>query len=192
MTRLRAELHATTARTGAVVPAYAEPVVRAATPAIAALLAAQVPHEVLRYHHDPRNESFGEEAVEELARAADGGSGVVPEQVFKTLVLALPKGLAVAVIPVASKLSLKAAAAALGVPKVTMAERAAAERSTGYVIGGISPIGQRKPLPTVVDASALDWDRVLCSAGKRGWDVALHPQHLIGLTNAVTADIRAP
>jgi Cys-tRNA(Pro)/Cys-tRNA(Cys) deacylase len=192
MTRLRAELHATTARTGAVVPAYAEPVARAATPAIAALLAAQVSHEVLRYHHDPRNESFGEEAVEELARAVEGGKGVVPEQVFKTLVLALPKGLAVAVIPVPSKLSLKAAAAALGVSKVTMAERAAAERSTGYVIGGISPIGQRKPLPTVVDASALDWDRVLCSAGKRGWDVALHPQDLIGLTNAITADIRAP
>jgi Cys-tRNA(Pro)/Cys-tRNA(Cys) deacylase len=192
MTRLRAELHATTARTGAVVPAYAEPVARAATPAIAALLAAQVPHEVLRYHHDPRNVSFGEEAVEELARAVEGGKGVVPEQVFKTLVLALPKGLAVAVIPVPSKLSLKAAAAALGVSKVTMAERAAAERSTGYVIGGISPIGQRKPLPTVVDASALDWDRVLCSAGKRGWDVALHPQDLIGLANAVTADIRAP
>jgi Cys-tRNA(Pro)/Cys-tRNA(Cys) deacylase len=192
MTRLRAELHATTAQTGAVVPAYAEPVARAATPAIAALLAAQVPHKVLRYHHDPRNESFGEEAVEELARAVEGGNGVVPEQVFKTLVLALPKGLAVAVIPVPSKLSLKAAAAALGVPKATMAERAAAERSTGYVIGGISPIGQRKPLPTVVDASALDWDRVLCSAGKRGWDVALHPQDLIGLTKAVTADIRAP
>jgi Cys-tRNA(Pro)/Cys-tRNA(Cys) deacylase len=192
MTRLRAELHATTARTGAVVPAYAEPMARAATPAIAALLAAQVPHEVLRYHHDPRNESFGEEAVEELARAVEGGKGVVPEQVFKTLVLALPKGLAVAVIPVPSKLSLKAAAAALGVPKATMAERVAAERSTGYVIGGISPIGQRKPLPTVVDASALDWDRVLCSAGKRGWDVALHPQDLIGLTKAVTADIRAP
>jgi len=187
MTRLRAELHATTARTDGIVPAYAEPVARAATPAIAALLAAKVPHEVLQYHHDPRAESFGEEAVEELALV----EGVEPEQVFKTLVIALPKGLAVAVIPVPSKLSLKAAAAALGVPKATMAERAAAERSTGYVIGGISPFGQRKPLPTVVDASALDWDKVLCSAGKRGWDVALHPQDLIGLTNAVTADIRA-
>ena len=102
-----------------------------------------------------------------------------PEQVFKTLVVALPKGLAVAVIPVPSKLSLKAAAAALGVSKATMADRAAAERSTGYVIGGISPFGQRRPLPTVVDASALHWDRVLCSAGKRGWDVAVHPQDLI-------------
>ena len=168
-------------------PHYAEPMARAATPAIAALLNAEVPHRVLQYQHDPRNESFGEEAVEELAQV----EGVHPEQVFKTLVVALPKGLAVAVIPVPSKLSLKAVAAALGVPKATMADRTAAERSTGYVIGGISPFGQRKPLPTVVDASALRWDRVLCSAGKRGWDVGVHPQDLIRLTNAVTADIRA-
>ena len=168
-------------------PHYAEPVARAATAAIAALLAAQVPHEVLQYKHDPRNESFGEEAVEELGQV----EGVNPEQVFKTLVIALPKGLAVAVIPVPSKLSLKAAAAALGVSKATMADRAAAQRSTGYVIGGISPFGQRKPLPTVVDASALRWDRVLCSAGKRGWDVVVHPQDLIRLTKAVTAEIRA-
>ena len=123
----------------------------------------------------------------ELART----EGVDPGQVFKTLVIALPKGLGVAVLPVGTKLSLKTAAAALGVAKVTMADRAAAERSTGYVIGGISPLGQRKPLPTVIDASALRWDRVVCSAGKRGWDVAVHPQDLIGLTNAVTADIRA-
>jgi Cys-tRNA(Pro)/Cys-tRNA(Cys) deacylase len=168
-------------------PHYAEPMAGASTPAIAALLAAEVPHQVLQYQHDPRNESFGEEAVEELAQVV----GVDPEQVFKTLVIALPKGLAVAVIPVPSKLSLKAAAAALGVSKATMADRTAAERSTGYAIGGISPFGQRKPLPTVVDASALGWDRVLCSAGKRGWDVGVHPQDLIRLTNAVTADIRA-
>jgi Cys-tRNA(Pro)/Cys-tRNA(Cys) deacylase len=142
---------------------------------------------VLQYRHDPRNESFGEEAAQELARV----EGVDPEQVFKTLVVALPKGLGVAVLPVPSKLSLKAAAAALGAPKAAMADRADAERSTGYVIGGISPLGQRKALPTVVDASALHWGRVLCSAGKRGWDIALHPQDLIRLTNAVTADIRA-
>ena len=160
---------------------------RAATPAIAALLAADVPHEVLQYKHDPRTEAFGEEAVQELA----GVEGVDPQQVFKTLVITLPTGLGVAVLPVPAKLSLKAAASALGVPKAAMAERSAAERSTGYVIGGISPFGQRKPLPTVVDASALHWDKVLCSAGKRGWDVAVHPQDLIGLTHAVTADIRA-
>jgi Cys-tRNA(Pro)/Cys-tRNA(Cys) deacylase len=146
-----------------------------------------VPHEVLQYKHDPRHESFGEEALEELA----GVDGVDPAQVFKTLVVALPKGLGVAVLPVRSKLSLKAAAAALGVPRAAMADRSAAERSTGYVIGGISPFGQRRSLPTVVDASALHWDRVLCSAGKRGWDIAVHPQDLVRLTNAVTADIRA-
>jgi Cys-tRNA(Pro)/Cys-tRNA(Cys) deacylase len=168
-------------------PHYADPVARAATPAIAALLAAEVPHQVLQYQHDPRNESFGEEAAAELAQV----EGVNPEQVLKTLVIALPKGLAIAVIPVPSKLSLKAAAAALSVSKATMADRAAAERSTGYVIGGISPFGQRKPLPTVVDASALHWHRVLCSAGKRGWELVVHPQDLIRLTNAVTADIRA-
>ena len=78
-------------------------------------------------------------------------------------------------LPVGSQLSLKAAAAALGVAKATMADRAAAERSSGYVIGGISPFGQRKRLPTVVDSSAMRWDRVLCSAGKRGWDVAVSP-----------------
>jgi Cys-tRNA(Pro)/Cys-tRNA(Cys) deacylase len=162
-------------------------VARAATPAIAALLAAGIPHEVVQYRHDPRAESYGEEAAEELAQV----EGVDPQQVFKTLVIALPKGLAVAVIPVPSKLSLKAAAAALGAPKATIADRAAAERSSGYVIGGISPFGQRKPLPTVVDASALHWNCVLCSAGRRGWEVAVHPHDLIRLTNAITADIRA-
>jgi Cys-tRNA(Pro)/Cys-tRNA(Cys) deacylase len=162
-------------------------VARAATPAITALLAAEIPHEVVRYHHDPQNESFGEEAVNELA----GMDGIDAEQVYKTLIIALPKGLAIAVLPVPSQLSLKAAAAALGVAKATMADRAAAERSTGYVIGGISPFGQRRRLPAVVDSSVLRWDRVLCSAGKRGWDVAVHPQDLIRLTNAVTADIRA-
>ncbi|MGE2690964.1 Cys-tRNA(Pro) deacylase [Mycolicibacterium pulveris] len=163
---------------------------RAATPAITALLSAEIPHEVLQYEHDPRRESYGEEAVRELVRV----QGVDPAQVFKTLVVAsetLPKGLGVAVLPVPAKLSLKAVAAALGVPKVTMSEPAAAERATGYVVGGISPFGQRKTLPTVVDASAMQWNRVLCSAGKRGWEVAVHPQDLIGLTAAVVADIQA-
>jgi Cys-tRNA(Pro)/Cys-tRNA(Cys) deacylase len=160
---------------------------RAATPAIAALTAAGVTHEVLSYEHDPRAGSFGEEAVDALADRA----GVVAEQVFKTLVIALPKGLAVAVLPVPAKLSLKAAAAALGVAKAAMADAAAAERSTGYVLGGISPLGQRRRLPTVVDASALAFERILCSAGKRGLEIALAPQDLIRLTDAVTADIRA-
>ncbi|MGZ5363815.1 MAG: aminoacyl-tRNA deacylase [Mycobacterium sp.] len=163
-----------------------------------------MPQEVLQYHHDPRNESFGEEAAEALAR----DEGVDAEQVLKTLAVALPKGLGAALAAtsdsasrccphasggpqVPAKLSLKATAAALGVPKATMAERAAAERSSGYVIGGISPFGQRRPLPTVVDESALRWDRVLCSAGKRGWEVALHPRDLIAPTSATTAAISA-
>ncbi|MDG4664315.1 Cys-tRNA(Pro) deacylase [Mycobacterium sp. 236(2023)] len=160
---------------------------RAATPAIAALVAAGVTHDVVQYKHDPRADSFGDEAVNELAQAG----GLVPEQIFKTLVVALPTGLAVAVLPVPSKLSLKAAAAALGAAKASMADPADAQRSSGYVVGGISPLGQRRALPTVVDASALRWDRVLCSAGKRGWDVSLHPADLVRLTNAVTADICA-
>lgn len=157
---------------------------RAATPAIAALVAAGIDHRVIRYHHDPRNDSFGAEAVAELA-----ADGFAADQVFKTLVIALPKGLAVAVLPVPHKLSLKAAAAALGVPKAEMADPVAAQRSTGYVVGGISPLGQRKPLPTVVDASALNFEQVLCSAGKRGWDIALAPGDLIRATGAVTAEI---
>jgi len=162
-------------------------VARAATPAIAALVAAGISHRVLQYRHDPRAQSFGDEAVDALA--AD--EGVDAAQILKTLVMAVPGGLAVAVLPVPDRLSLKAAAAALGVPKATMADPAAAQRSTGYVVGGISPLGQRKALPTVVDSSALEWDRVLCSAGKRGLEIALAPQDLVALTNAVTADIRA-
>jgi Cys-tRNA(Pro)/Cys-tRNA(Cys) deacylase len=88
-------------------------------------------------------------------------------------------------------LSLKSAAAAPGAPKAGMAEPAAAERATGYVVGGISPFGQRKRLRTVVDSSALRFERVLCSAGKRHWDVAVAPQDLIRLTGAIAADIRA-
>ncbi|CAN5561691.1 Cys-tRNA(Pro) deacylase [soil metagenome] len=160
---------------------------RAATPAIAALVAAGIPHEVLQYQHDPRSQAYGDEAVAELA----ANTGVSPEQIFKTLVVAIPAGLAVAVVPVPAKLSLKAVAAALGAPKATMADPAAAQRSTGYVLGGISPLGQRKALPTVVDESALAWDTVLCSAGKRGLEIALAPADLIALTRAVSADIRA-
>jgi Cys-tRNA(Pro)/Cys-tRNA(Cys) deacylase len=162
-------------------------VASAATPAIAALVAAGVAHDVLRYHHDPRAVSFGIEAAVELAATA----GVVADQVFKTLVIAVPDGLAVAVLPVTSKLSLKSAAAALGASRAAMAEPAAAQRTTGYVVGGISPLGQRKKLPTVVDESAMAWEKVLCSAGKRGWDVALAPADLVRLTHAVTADIRS-
>lgn len=162
----------------------------AATRAIAVLAAARVPYEVLRYRHDPLRHAFGAEAVEQFA-AGD----VAAAQVFKTLVVAAPgvppDDLAVAVLPVPAKLSLKAVAAALGTARAEMAEPAVAQRATGYVLGGISPFGQRRSLPTVVDTSALGWDRVLCSAGRRGWDVAVAPEDLIRLTGAITADIRA-
>jgi Cys-tRNA(Pro)/Cys-tRNA(Cys) deacylase len=148
----------------------------AATPGIAALVKAGVPHQLLHFN-----------VVTDLSDSGD----FAPEQVFKTLIIALPGELAVAIVPVPSRLSLKAAAAALSVAKAGMAEAATAERATGYVVGGISPFGQRKRLRTVLDSSALSWDRVLCSAGKRHWDVAVAPQDLIRLTDAITADLLA-
>jgi Cys-tRNA(Pro)/Cys-tRNA(Cys) deacylase len=159
----------------------------AATPGIAALVDAGVPHQIVKFDHDPREPSFGVEAVHALTKAG----GIAPEQIYKTLVIAVPGGLAVAIVPASARLSLKAAAAALGVAKASMAEPAAAERVTGYVVGAVSPFGQRKRLRTVVDAGALAFERVYCSAGRRGWDVAVSPEDLIRLTGAITADIRA-
>lgn len=162
----------------------------AATPALAALSRADVPHEVHSYTHDRKSEAYGAEAVDALSSTLR----VAPEQIFKTLVVALtggPGGLAVAVVPVPRKLSLKAVAAALGASKAVMAEAKAVTRSTGYVLGGVSPLGQRTALPTVVDSSALEWDRVLCSAGKRGLEVEPSPTDLVAATSAVTADIAA-
>jgi Cys-tRNA(Pro)/Cys-tRNA(Cys) deacylase len=159
----------------------------AATPALAALVGAGVPHEVVKYAHDPRERSFGDEAV----RALTTGGAVAPEQIYKTLIIAVDAGLAVAILPALARLSLKAAASAFGAGKATMADQRAAERATGYVVGAVSPFGQRTPLPTVVDSGALAWERVYCSAGRRGWDVAVAPGDLIRLTDAVTADIQA-
>ncbi|CQD08318.1 ybaK/ebsC protein [Mycobacterium lentiflavum] len=156
-----------------------------ATPALAALTKAGVPHEVVKFGHDPREHSFGAEAVSALS-----GAGIAPGQIYKTLVIAVPNGLAVAVVQASARLSLKAAAAAVGAAKAAMAEPAVAERTTGYIVGAVSPFGQRKALPTVVDSSALAWERVFCSAGRRGWDVALAPQDLISVTGAITADIQ--
>ena len=146
-----------------------------------------MPHEVVKFGHDPRERSFGVEAVHALTKAG----GIAAEQIYKTLIIAVPDGLAVAILPASSKLSLKAAAAALGVTKASMAEPAAAQRVTGYVVGAVSPFGQRAPLPTVVDSGALAWDRIYCSAGRRGWDVAVAPEDLVRLTGAVTAKIQA-
>jgi Cys-tRNA(Pro)/Cys-tRNA(Cys) deacylase len=158
-----------------------------ATRALAALIDAGVPHEVVKFAHDPRERSFGGEAVRALT--IDGA--VVPEQIYKTLIIAVPDGLAVAILPALARLSLKAAAAALGAIKATMADQRAAERATGYVLGAISPLGQRTRLPTVVDSGALGWERMYVSAGRRGWDVAVAPTDLVRLTGAVTAEIHA-
>ncbi|MFD9615173.1 Cys-tRNA(Pro) deacylase [Streptomyces sp. NPDC059083] len=158
----------------------------APTPAIKALMQAKVDHRVHSYPHDPRSDSYGAEAVEALA----GELGVTAGQIFKTLVIELGSGgLAVAVLPVPTTLSLKAAAATLGGGKAAMADKAKAERTTGYVLGGISPLGQKKRLPTVIDESALEWDRVLCSAGRRGLEIELAPADLVRLTGAVTAAV---
>jgi Cys-tRNA(Pro)/Cys-tRNA(Cys) deacylase len=158
------------------------------TPATQALAKGKIAHRVHSYEHDSANASYGAEAVDALA----GQLGLEPAQILKTLVIKTSDGkLAVAVLPVPEKLSLKAAAAALGSSKAVMAEQAEAQRSTGYVLGGISPLGQRKRLPTVIDASAANWDRVLCSAGRRGLEIDLDPADLVRLTGAVLAPITA-
>jgi Cys-tRNA(Pro)/Cys-tRNA(Cys) deacylase len=159
----------------------------AATPALAALTAAGVPHDVVMFDHDPRVQFFADEAVAELTRDGD----VDPGQIFKTLVIAVPDGLAVAVVPALAKLSLKAAAVVLGARKVTMGGQRAVERATGYVLGAVSPLGQRTRLPTVVDSSAMAFERMFVSAGRRGWEVGLAPADLVRLTGAVTAEIQA-
>jgi Cys-tRNA(Pro)/Cys-tRNA(Cys) deacylase len=151
------------------------------------LIDAGVPHELVTFDHDPGERSFGGEAVRELT--SDGA--VDPGQIYKTLVIAVPDGLAVAILPALARLSLKAAAAALGGGKATMADQRSAERATGYVLGAVSPLGQRTRLPTVVDSSAITYERVYVSAGRRGWDVALAPADLIRLAGAVTAQIQA-
>jgi Cys-tRNA(Pro)/Cys-tRNA(Cys) deacylase len=159
----------------------------AATPALAALIDAGVPHEVVKFDHDPRERSFGGAAVRALTTAGD----VDLQQIYKTLIIAVPEGLAVAILPALARLSLKAAAAALGAGKAAMADQRVAERSTGYVLGAVSPFGQRTRLPTVVDSGAMAWERMYVSAGRRGWDVAVAPSDLITLTDAVTAEIQA-
>ncbi|MEV6973501.1 Cys-tRNA(Pro) deacylase [Kitasatospora sp. NPDC093806] len=151
------------------------------TPATVALETAAVPFTVHAYEHDPAAASYGDEAAQAL--------GVPADRVFKTLVADIDGVLTVGVVPVAGKLDLKALAAAVGGKRAAMADPAAAERSSGYVLGGISPLGQRRPLRTVVDASALDHPTVYVSAGRRGLEVELTPTHLVTLTNAHTAPI---
>lgn len=153
----------------------------APTPAIAALTRAKVAHTLHPYHHDPDTTAFGDEVVQAL--------GWPPERVFKTLVASVDGKLTVGIVPVSAQLDLKALAAAAGGKKAGMATVADAQRSSGYVAGGISPLGQRKALPTVVDRSATDFGTVLVSAGRRGLQVELAPADLIRLTRAIVAPI---
>lgn len=153
----------------------------AGTPATVALTAAGVDFTVHAYDHDPSHPSYGEEAAEAM--------GVSPDRVFKTLVADVDGNLTVAVVPVAGSLDLKALASAVGGKRAAMADPALAERTTGYVRGGISPLGQRKKLPTVLDASATAHATICVSAGRRGLEVELAPQDLAALTNATLAPV---
>jgi Cys-tRNA(Pro)/Cys-tRNA(Cys) deacylase len=159
------------------------------TPATVTLSAAGVAFEVRSYEHDPRAESYGLEAAEAL--------GVDPARVFKTLLASLDPStgsgqratLVVGIVPVTGQLDLKALARALGGSRAAMADIAVAERATGYVAGGISPVGQKRAHRTVLDASALDHETILVSGGRRGFDIELTPHDLVAITGAVTATI---
>ncbi|MEU6305853.1 Cys-tRNA(Pro) deacylase [Streptomyces chartreusis] len=151
------------------------------TPATVALTAAGVAYTVHSYDHDPAHPSYGEEAAEAM--------GVSPDRVFKTLVADVDGSLTVAVVPVAGQLDLKSLASAVGGKRAAMADPALAERTTGYVRGGISPLGQRKKLRTVLDASASAHATICVSAGRRGLEVELSPEDLAKLTEAVLAPI---
>ncbi|MDO5738560.1 MAG: Cys-tRNA(Pro) deacylase [Ornithinimicrobium sp.] len=151
------------------------------TPATVLLDKAGVAYSVRAYAHDPRATNYGTEAAQALAAE--------PGQVFKTLLIETDHGLGVAVVPVGALLDLKAAAAALGAKRATMADPHLAERTTGYVVGGISPLGQRKRLPTVVDVSAQGRPTILVSGGRRGLDLELAPDALLALLAASYADI---
>jgi Cys-tRNA(Pro)/Cys-tRNA(Cys) deacylase len=152
-----------------------------ATPATALLARLGVAHTVHVYDHDPQHGGYGLEASAAL--------GAAPERVFKTLVAEVDGALTVGVVPVAGQLDLKALAAAVGGKKAVMAEVAAAERATGYVAGGISPLGQRRRLPVVVDASALGFPTVFCSGGRRGLEIELAPADLVRAAGAQVAAI---
>ena len=146
------------------------------TPAVVVAERAGIPFTLHAYEHDPKAESYGLEAAAK--------TGVDPARVFKTLVVSLDGKLSVAIVPVAAQLDLRA----LG-KRAELADRAAAERATGYVLGGISPLGQRKPLPTLVDESALTFPSIYVSAGRRGLELELAPDDLVRLTGARIAPI---
>jgi Cys-tRNA(Pro)/Cys-tRNA(Cys) deacylase len=154
---------------------------RGGTRATELLASLGISHTIHRYEHDPRHPSFGQEASQAL--------GVPPERVFKTLVADVDGRLTVGVVPVAGSLDLKSLAAAVGGKKAVMADPVQAERASGYVTGGITPVGLRKRLPVVVDETALRHATVFCSAGQRGLEIELAPADLIKAAGASTAAI---
>jgi Cys-tRNA(Pro)/Cys-tRNA(Cys) deacylase len=143
-----------------------------------------IPHTVHSYEHDPRHGGYGAEASEAM--------GVEPGRVLKTLIAEVDGTLTVGVVAVAAQLDLKALAAAVGGKKAAMADVTAAERATGYVAGGISPLGQRRRLRVVIDSSALEFPTVFCSAGRRGLEIELAPGDLVRAANATVAPISRP
>jgi Cys-tRNA(Pro)/Cys-tRNA(Cys) deacylase len=151
------------------------------TPATKALTAAKVGFTVHEYTHDPRSPSYGAEAADLL--------GVDSSRVFKTLVAVVDGQLTVGVVPVDRQLDLKALAAAAGGKRAAMAEVSAAERATGYVAGGISPVGQRRRIPVFVDESAASLSTMFCSAGRRGLEIELAPSDLVAVTGGKLAQI---
>lgn len=151
------------------------------TPATALLTRERVAHQVRTYDVDPDTPDYGGAVAASL--------GVAPERLFKTLVTEVDGVLTVAVVPVIGEVDLKALATAAGGKRANLADRTLAERTTGYVRGGISPLGQRKRLPTIIDASAETFETVFISAGRRGLQVELAPADLIRLTNAQLAPI---
>jgi len=151
------------------------------TPATAALTRAGLPFTVHTYDHDPAAPSYGLEAAEAL--------GLDPARVYKTLLASVDQRLVVAIVPVSGQLDLKALAAAVDGKKAVMADPGDAERVTGYVVGGISPVGQKKALPTVLDSSAADHPTVFVSGGRRGMDLEVAPADLVAVTGASYAPI---
>ena len=153
------------------------------TPAINAAKKRKIAYTVHQYDHEPGHDSYGKEAAEKL--------GFAEERVFKTLVVQLERStLAVAVIPVATMLSMKLIAKATGSKKAAMADKDLVEKTTGYVLGGVSPLGQKKRLVTVIDSSAKSFSTIFVSAGRRGLDIELRPADLAALTAATFAEIR--
>jgi len=153
------------------------------TPATVALRAAGIPFTEHAYGHDPANTNFGLEAASAL--------GLDPDRVFKTLLAEVDGSLVVGIVPVTGKLDLKRLAAAVGRKRAAMADPAVAERRTGYVVGGISPIGQKTAHRTVLDETAELWDTIYVSGGRRGLDLELAPADLVRATGAIVADIAA-